>query len=409
MPKLLFASWHRLIDPSSGAAVATRDLLELMAARGWECRAFCGPQLDFESGESISRLFAEQQIPCELRAAPPQMPPFVLHHFRQGDLRGTVYVPESATSAPLAADGLPMEHETAFLALLDRFLERERPDVLLTYGGRRISRRLMAAARARGVPVVFALHNFAYRDAGLFRDATAVLVPSQFTRDYYRRTLGLECTAIPSPINWSRVRCEPDPGRQYVTFVNPQPAKGLLVFARIAVELDRLRPDIPLLIVEGRGRARQWLLRTGAGLGRLRNLHRMANTADPRRFYRLSRMVLMPSLCDESFGRVAAEALINGIPVLASRRGALPEVLGAAGFLLEVPGRYTPTATLVPTAAEVAPWTEANVRLWDDADSWDEQSRRCRSAAEAWRPERLTEEYDSFFAGIASTSSTSTT
>ena len=35
----------------------------------------------------------------------------------------------------------------------------------------------------------------------------------------------------------------------------------------------------------------------------------------------------MPSVWQESFGRVAAEAMINGIPVLGSTRGALPEVI----------------------------------------------------------------------------------
>ena len=38
-----------------------------------------------------------------------------------------------------------------------------------------------------------------------------------------------------------------------MTFINPQPDKGAAVFARIALELGRRRPDIPLLVVEGRG------------------------------------------------------------------------------------------------------------------------------------------------------------
>ena len=36
--RLLFAFVHSYVDPSSGAAMATRDVLELMASRGWECR-----------------------------------------------------------------------------------------------------------------------------------------------------------------------------------------------------------------------------------------------------------------------------------------------------------------------------------------------------------------------------------
>jgi glycosyltransferase involved in cell wall biosynthesis len=65
---------------------------------------------------------------------------------------------------------------------------------------------------------------------------------------------------------------------------------------------------------------------------------------------------------------VAVEALINGIPVLASRRGGLPEVLERVGFLFDVPERYTPESRQVPTADEVAPWVQTIIRLWDDAE-----------------------------------------
>ena len=48
----------------------------------------------------------------------------------------------------------------------------------------------------------------------------------------------------------------------------------------------------------------------------------------PRRFLRLSRIVLVPSLWPEPFGRVAVEAMANGIPVLASATGGLREIVG---------------------------------------------------------------------------------
>ena len=79
----------------------------------------------------------------------------------------------------------------------------------------------------------------------------------------------------------------------------------------------------------------------------------------------------MPSLWNESFGRAAAEAMLNGIPVLASNRGALPETIGDAGFLFDVPARYTPETREVPTAEEVEPWVEAIIRLWDDAAEYE--------------------------------------
>ena len=54
---------------------------------------------------------------------------------------------------------------------------------------------------------------------------------------------------------------------QYVTFVNPEPRKGVHVFARIAEVLARRRPDIPVLLVEGAARTtclRDWASISGA-------------------------------------------------------------------------------------------------------------------------------------------------
>jgi glycosyltransferase involved in cell wall biosynthesis len=194
------------------------------------------------------------------------------------------------------------------------------------------------------------------------------------------------------------VRC-PESSPRYVTFVNPQPDKGVFVFARIAAELARRRPDIPLLVVEGRGKA-GWLQQTGIDFESLGNTFVMANTPDPRDFYGVSKAVLMPSLWWESFPRVAVEALLNGIPVLGSTRGGLPETLQDAGFLLDIAERLTPKTRVVPTAEEVAPWIETIIRLWDDEPFYQQEQRRCLAAAEAWRPERLLPQFEEFFQGV---------
>jgi glycosyltransferase involved in cell wall biosynthesis len=48
-----------------------------------------------------------------------------------------------------------------------------------------------------------------------------------------------------------------------------------------------------------------------------------------------TKVLLVPSQWPEPFGRVAVEALANGIPVVASRTGGLPEAVGDAGILVE--------------------------------------------------------------------------
>jgi GT2 family glycosyltransferase/glycosyltransferase involved in cell wall biosynthesis len=390
-PRLLFCSYHSYLDPSSGAALATRDLLELLTARGWPCQVFCGPHLDYEEGESFAQLLTDHLLPYEERPGAAGPVPFTLYHFTQAGVPVTTY------TGPLTRQHQEPTREEgyAFLALFEQMLDRFQPDLLLTYGGHWVNQAVLACARSRRLPVVFALHNFAYQDARLFRAVDAVFVPSQCAADHYRQSLGLTCTVLPGPWNWERAVCSQIEGK-YVTFINPQPHKGVFVFARIATELGRRRPDIPLLIVEGRGKA-EWLWRTGHDLTGLRNLHVMANTPDPRDFYRVSRAVLMPSLWRESLPRVAIESLINGIPILASSRGGLPEALAEAGLLFEVPPQYTPDSRLVPTAEEVAPWVEAIIRLWDDPAFLEQERQRCRVAAEPWRSERLVPRFEDFF------------
>ena len=393
-PRLLFCSFHCYVDPSSGAALATRDVLELLAGRGWKGQVLCGPLLDFEETLPLEQHLRKLNLSYQVRTAQAYSQPVSVYHFIQGHIPVALYHTGGVASnqPPTRAEGYP------FLALLEKLLDTTPPDVLLTYGGDWVAQEIIACARRRGIPVVFALHNFAYQDGRIFRDVQAILVPSEFARASYARTLGLNGTVISGPLGWSRIQCPKIEGR-YVTFVNPQPHKGVFVFARLARDLWQQRPDIPLLVIEGRAKV-DWLGRTGLDLRGVGNIHVMANTPDPRDFYKVSRLVLVPSLWNESFGRVAAEVLALGLPVLASRRGSLPEVLQEAGFLFDIPSRYTPESRLVPTSEEVRPWLETLVRLWDDPSFYETARQRCLAVAAQWRPEILAPRYEEFFRGI---------
>ena len=108
----------------------------------------------------------------------------------------------------------------------------------------------------------------------------------------------------------------------------------------------------------------------------------------------------MPSLWRESLGRVPIEAMANGIPVLASDRGALPETLGDAGFVFTIPDRCTPASSVVPTAQEVAPWVAVIERLWDDPEFEAEHRRRALTEARRWDGDKLAEQYEGFFRSL---------
>ena len=184
--------------------------------------------------------------------------------------------------------------------------------------------------------------------------------------------------------------------RAYLTFVNPSHEKGVYVVARIADELGRRRPDIPILIVEGRGSERT-LADCGLDLRRHGNVFLMGHTPDPRQFWGVTRVCLLPSLWWENQPLVAIEAMVNGIPVIGSDRGGIPETLGDAGIVLSLPDRLTPATPSLPTADEVAPWIEAIVRLWDDEPAYREQRQRAWSEARRWDPDVIEPRYIRFF------------
>jgi hypothetical protein len=63
--RLLFASIHSYLDPSSGKAMATRELPELLAARGMDCRVLCAGVLDYERETSLEEVLATLGLPAQ--------------------------------------------------------------------------------------------------------------------------------------------------------------------------------------------------------------------------------------------------------------------------------------------------------------------------------------------------------
>ena len=345
--RVVFVSPHCVLDFTNGAATATLDGLKLLSDIGFECEAFCGSRLDAWDKEHIEAVLQRRGEQFALRDA--QIGPFHARMIFASHGKVPVTLVDTAPvdglgSPSHARDGLGgpsynlhREEIAAFLTGCEVFLDRFRPDVVWTYGGDPVALVVQQIAKQRGIPILFFLHNFLYRDAAQFAMADCAVVPTEFARRHYREKLGLECNVLPLVIDPGRINCgagcQPaantadwQSAPRFVTFVNPEPRKGVHVFARIAEVLSNRRPDIPLLLVEGASKA-SFLPKLGIDLSGLKNLTIWPNTPDARRIYAASRLILMPSLM-ENAGCIAMEAMTNGIPVLASNRGGLPETIG---------------------------------------------------------------------------------
>lgn len=151
------------------------------------------------------------------------------------------------------------------------------------------------------------------------------------------------------------------------------PARDLVVSpARLVWEkghFDVLRalallPGERRLLIAGAGRERDRLLRYAAELGVAERVEIRSVPYEemPSLFARAEAVVLasLPTpIWEEQFGLVLAEALAAGAPVVASRSGAIPEVLAASSARLFDPGDWRELARLL--AEPVPPGHDAAV------------------------------------------------
>lgn len=380
--RILFASHSCYLDDSNGAAVASRGLMECLARRGWRSEVLCGSVLE------LGRDLQPESLLTALGLRYDDDPPAL--QLKANGVQIRIHC--GPTSLPHTPD--PAE-SAEFLRILDERLDALQPRIFVGYGGNDLASEMFRAARRAGAMTVFTLHNFQYTSTRAFADIDEVIVPSHFAAGYYHGTLGLKCTVLPNVVDLGRVVAEAHQP-QYLTFVNPSREKGVWVFARIADELGRLRPDIPILVVESRG-TEETVASCGLDLRIHGNVYFMSHTHDPRKFWRLTRVCLMPSLWCENQPLTAIESMANGIPVVGSDRGGVPETLGACATALPLPERLTPRSCELPTAEEVAPWVAEIVRLWDDREAYAEASRLALAESSRWDPGRLEERYDRFF------------
>lgn len=392
--RILLAIHNAYTDSTSGAAHSMRILMQWLTEGGHDCRVLSTARFDARPPDDLDRHLAELDVPLR-RSAPSKA--FVRSvrkpantivgrptvDFTLGGVPVTMLLTRAQSGSE--ADGFEGEQ---FLFLLERVFEQFKPDVLLTYGGHPVVLEAMNRARRRGVLTVFTLRNYGYEDRTYFRHADHVFTCSPYLSEVYREQIGLDSTGIESPIEWSEVEA-PQEMRRFVTFVNPSLPKGSMMFARVAAMLGARRPDIPILVVQSAASA--GLLNDIPGLDFGRYPHIMASPATPRPadFFALTRILLVPSAFHEPFGRVAAEALINGIPPLVSERGALPRTVRGAGRVLPLPSSLTAKTRELPTVEEAQPWCDAICELWDDERAYTEASDLARATAERWYSEPI--------------------
>jgi glycosyltransferase involved in cell wall biosynthesis len=239
---------------------------------------------------------------------------------------------------------------------------------------------LLPARRAAQVVTIhdlFFLSNPASTVAEIRRDyplltrahaqrAHAIITPTEYVRHLASERLGVDLSRIyacrPGAPTWRRLGREPNVPRDgYLLFVGTlEPRKNLgALLDAYSMLLARQLP-VPDLVIAGRATAESasWFARMAEPplAGRVRILGYISDV-EREQVYAGARTLILPSL-DEGFGIPVLEAMSAGVPVVASNRGALPEVVGDGGILVD------------PTPGDLAVALESLIRDDDVAERW---------------------------------------
>lgn len=195
----------------------------------------------------------------------------------------------------------------------------------------------------------------------LFSKATVVMAISEFVatavKEFYRR----ESVVIRPPVERDQyevgVRTE-----RYITMVRGHTVKG----AEFFIDLAKRLPDKRFLLC---GICDPHIL---AAIKQVPNINWCWQKRDMREVYSQTAIYLAPVVWAEPFGRTLVEAMINGIPIIGSDRGAVPEILGPS-FVLPL---------------DLDRWCEAIVKYLEDREYYRSASEKLRERSFSFDAER---------------------
>uniref|UniRef100_A0A6C0KLU6 Glycosyl transferase family 1 domain-containing protein n=1 Tax=viral metagenome TaxID=1070528 RepID=A0A6C0KLU6_9ZZZZ len=194
---------------------------------------------------------------------------------------------------------------------------------------------------------------------------------SYWIKDYYS-SYNIPSIVVYPPVYWKEYETETT--REYVTLINLNKNKGGDVLVKIA----KMMPDVSFMGVKG-GYDKQILNI------HLKNINYVDNTSYIKSVYEKTDILLVPSK-EESWGRVAVEAMSSGIPVIAHPTPGLLESCGDAGIFCD--------------REDIGAWVAAIRRLKTDADYYKSVSDLCKARAKELDPTPQLKEMSLWLQGI---------
>lgn len=235
----------------------------------------------------------------------------------------------------------------------------------------------------------------------LLQQTAGIITFSQYMKSYVEQWGQINAVALPyitygpGPFpRWGHF----DAG--FVTMINPCNLKGISLFLALA----GCFPDVQFAAVPTWGTTEA----DRAALAEQPNVTLLPPSENIDDIFAQTRILLIPSLWHEAFGLVSIEAMLRGIPVLASSVGGLPEAKLGVDYLLPVnpieqysrPGKHGPQLDPIIPEQDIGPWRQALTRLLSDASHYDQLAQQSYTAANRYVSRLDSSDYEQFLLSL---------
>ncbi len=389
--RILLTANASYVPPRGGSTRSNLVWLEYLASRGYDCRVVA-PALAEDTPEKAERVrtdIEDQEI---------QVTRVKRDHKLGFDVldRGGITVYSVADASRLRE-------------VLRQKILKYRPDWVLVSTEDLGQALLATASEAAPGRVIYLAHTpqmFPFGPASLnpnpkgtelVKNCAAIVAIGRHTAEYIEEHTGRRPVVIHPPVYGKPPWDVRDPDKEgLITIINPSAVKGISIFLALA----RRFPQYNFGALRGWSTTAEDM----EAMQALPNITMLRKVKHIEAILRRTKILLMPALWYEGFGLVVMEAMLRGVPVLASNMGSLVEAKAGTNYVLPVRPieRYSTVfdenRMPKPVAPEqdVEPWARAVRELMEDRELYRRESAAAREAAMRFVPKVEGSQFENF-------------